>query len=192
MTVSSADDGLLSYRIDWLQMLEPPSADPVPCPAGEFAELVEAADFPVWYFFAMYDAVGDGYVWEDMHLADPRDVEAFVGSAGTRMHTLMRHGWPQGFFVLDFRTDGVCNLAYFGLVKQAIGRGLGGWLLDRAVALGWAGPGVRRLTVNTCTLDHPRAMPLYKGRAFELVRSETRTRPRRKPAARHYRKDTLC
>ena len=130
MTASTADDGLLRYRIDWLQMLEPPNADPAPCPSGERAELVAAVDFPVWYFFAMYDAVGDGYAWEDMHLADPIDVENFIGSADTRMHTLIRHGWPQGFFVLDFRTGGVCDIAYFGLVKQAIGKGFGGWLLE--------------------------------------------------------------
>jgi hypothetical protein len=35
-------------------------------------------------------------------------------------------GWPQGFFMLDWREAGICDLAYFGLVPEAVGAGLGG------------------------------------------------------------------
>ncbi|MCY3880078.1 MAG: GNAT family N-acetyltransferase [Rhodobacteraceae bacterium] len=171
---SAKECHVLSYRVDWLEMRAPSQG------AGRSPErnvqLLEARDFPTWYFFAMYDAVGGEYVWEDMHLEDADIVAAYVRSPETRMFTMIIGGWPQGFFVLDTRSAGICDISYFGLVKQAIGKGLGGWLLDQAIARGWAMPGVRKITVNTCTLDHPRALPLYESRGFTHVRSEERTR----------------
>jgi hypothetical protein len=56
---------------------------------------------------------------------------------------MMGQGWPQGFFMLDWRDAGLCDLAYFGLVPQAIGRGLGWWLLQCAILTGWGRDGGR-------------------------------------------------
>ncbi len=174
----------LRYRVDWLEMRSPPESAPVPVPPGEDIFLAEAEEFPPWFFFAMYDAVGRDYEWEDMHLAPRGEVEGFLGDSKTRMFTMMRHGWPQGFFVLDARAAGICGISCFGLVEQAVGKGLGGWLLDQAVNIGWGSEGVRKMTVNTCTLDHPHARKLYEGRGFRLVASEDR---RRMPATRRSR-----
>ena len=72
------------------------------------------------------------------------------------------------------------DIAYFGMTPEAQGRGLGDWLLGTAIHMAWdAAP--RMLTVNTCSLDHPRALPLYQKWGFEPVRREQR---RRKVAAR--------
>jgi GNAT superfamily N-acetyltransferase len=84
----------------------------------------------------------------------------------------------------DFATRGIVpmiDLAYFGLVPEAVGQGLGRFLLETAVHLAWDRPGATRVTVNTCSLDHPRALPLYQRAGFEPVRRETRRRPRRSP-----------
>ena len=81
----------------------------------------------------------------------------------------MRDGWPHGFFVLDGRAPRACDLAYFGLVPEAIGRGLGTFLLQTALHMAWDRPGTARVTVNTNSLDHPRALPLYQKAGFEPV-----------------------
>ena len=101
---------------------------------------------------------------------------AFLHDPAVTLYTFMRAGWPHGFFVLDGRAPGRCNLAYFGLVPEAIGRGLGTFLLQTAVHMAWDRPGTARLTVNTNSLDHPRALPLYQQAGFEPVRRETVTR----------------
>ena len=85
-------------------------------------------------------------------------------------------GWPAGFFVLDARQEGVVELAYFGLVPQVLGQGLGSFLLRSAVVMAWDRTGTRRMTVNTCTLDHPRALGLYQRHGFVPVRREARQR----------------
>ncbi|MHB1223101.1 MAG: GNAT family N-acetyltransferase, partial [Gemmatimonadaceae bacterium] len=57
------------------------------------------------------------------------------------------------------------ELAYFGLVRGVQGRGLGRWLLERAIAEAWAG-GADLLWLHTCSLDHPAAIPNYRARGF--------------------------
>jgi GNAT superfamily N-acetyltransferase len=61
------------------------------------------------------------------------------------------------------------------VTPEALGRGLGDWLLGTGVHMGWDA-GVEAMTVNTCTLDHPRALPIYQKWGFEPVRREERTR----------------
>jgi len=175
MTPGMAGDRI-DYHVTWLEMNDRPNLNPAPKPDGEDVEVVEAVDFPEWYFFALYDAVGVGYAWDDMHELASDEANALLGHPKTSLHSMMRSGWPQGFYLLDRRNPSICDIAYFGLVEQAIGRGLGGWLLDDAIAKGWNGSGVAKLTVNTCTLDHPAALKLYVGRGFKPVRHEARSR----------------
>lgn len=164
------------YRVDWLEMQSRPTRPAAQVPVGENITLTEAENFPQWFFFAMYDAVGQNYDWEDMHHFPSEDVNRLLDDEKTRMFTMGRHGWPQGFFLLDLRTEFVSDIAYFGLVEQAIGKRLGGWLLDQALKIGWESNSVKKMTVNTCTLDHRRARQLYESRGFRLARSAYRER----------------
>src|SRR5918999_1617178 len=45
------------------------------------------------------------------------------------------------------------------------GRGHGAWLFAETLKLAWR-PGVRRVHVNTCTLDHPAALRAYLKAGF--------------------------
>jgi GNAT superfamily N-acetyltransferase len=65
--------------------------------------------------------------------------------------------------------QGEVELAYFGLVPECIGRGLGGWLLDVAIDRAWSMRGTRRLWVHTCSLDHPRALGQYERAGFVRI-----------------------
>ena len=120
--------------------------------------------------------MGGPWHWTDRLDEDPDTLAAFVADPQVRLYTLIRAGWPAGFFQLDTRQAGRCDLAYFGLVPEAIGQGLGRYLLRTAVHLGWDLPGVDRLTVETCTLDHPRALGLYQKAGFVPVAQKETTR----------------
>lgn len=155
-----------------LEMTERPSGPPVPLPHGARVSVLVAADPPPDWFVYLYSSVGADWEWVDWLRASAADRAAFVGDPGTSVHTLMLEGWPGGFFMLDTRAAGVCDLAYFGLVPRAVGRGLGRWFLDTAVRTGWDRAGVARMTVNTCTMDHPAALGLYQRAGFRPVRRE--------------------
>jgi GNAT superfamily N-acetyltransferase len=123
--------------------------------------------------------VGREYEWQDRFEQaekDPAALQAFVRDPEVVIWTAIRGGWPAGFFMLDWRQAGVCDLAYFGLVPQAVGTGLGRPLLQTAIAMGWERASVEKMTVNTCTLDHSQALPLYQKMGFKPVEREERTR----------------
>lgn len=160
-----------AYTVTYLAMAAPP---PPSGAAPEGLALVRSEAPPAWWFLALYDAVGSDYLWEDAHHRPRAEIEAFVGHPRAALWTLMGGGWPQGFFLLDAREAGSCDLAYFGLVPQAVGRGWGRWFLRAALERAWAMPEVARVTVNTCTLDHPRALPNYLAAGFEILRREHR------------------
>lgn len=167
----------VAYSVTYLEMTVRPDWR-MPHLPGHI-RLERAIDPPVWYFLTLYDAVGRDYEWQDRFVEaeeNPAALQAFVRDPDVVIWTAMGHGWPQGFFMLDWRVPGLCDLAYFGLVPQAVGQGWGKALLQTAILTGWAREGVARMTVNTCTLDHPRALSLYQALGFRTVATEDRTR----------------
>jgi GNAT superfamily N-acetyltransferase len=159
------------YRITWLEMTARPGYGWPRLPVGREALLVRADTPPWWYFLALYDAVGRDHAWTDRHADSPAALNAWLADPQVSLHSLMSQGWPQGFFMIDGREEGVADLAYFGLVPEALGRGMGWWLLQTAILTAWQRPGITRLTVNTCTLDHPRALGQYQRAGFTPVRT---------------------
>ncbi len=166
----------VAYVVTWLEMTRRPDGAWPHAPSGPPASLLVADRPPAWYFLALYDAVGRDYAWEDMHAQPEDELAEWLAEPQVTLHTLMRSGWPHGFFVLDGTERGTFDLAYFGLAPQAVGSGLGKFLLGTAVHTAWDLPGTERLTGNTCTLDHPRALGLYQRAGFVPVRREERQR----------------
>lgn len=173
-TVNPGDE--IEYTVTYLEMKERPVAPAPAKPLNMQTALLRADDPPADYFLYLYGAVGADYEWTDWLQKPREDVEAFVSNPAVVLYTLMLEGWPGGFFMLDASDAGTCDLAYFGLVPQAVGRKLGHWFLSTAVESGWAMPGTRRMTVNTNTLDHPRAIGLYQRVGFQPVRRELHRR----------------
>ena len=173
----------VAYTVTWLEMTRRPSYDWPHQPSGPAASLLRAEDPPRWWFDALYGAVGRDYAWEDMPERSDAEWRAWFDPAHMRLYALVARGWPHGFFLLD-ESGGedaggggaATDLAYFGLVPEAIGGGWGSWLLRTAILTAWEREGMERLTVNTCTLDHPRALAIYQSNGFVPVRRAERTR----------------
>ncbi len=162
--------------VTFLEMAARPGYPRPHLPTGPVSSLIGADRPPAWYLLCLYDAVGRDYEWTDLHGLPAAEVAAFLHDPAVTLYTFTRDGWPHGFFVLDCRTPRICDLAYFGLVPEAIGHGLGTFLLQTALHMAWDRPGTARVTVNTNSLDHPRALPLYQKAGFVPVRRETRSR----------------
>ena len=75
-------------------------------------------------------------------------------------------GEEVGLLELDYRTPGACELSFVGLIPALTGQGHGRWLLAAAVTRAWAGEGVTRIHVHTCSLDHPAALATYRRAGF--------------------------
>ena len=152
----------VEVTVTYLEMDTAPTFTRPHAPVGEPVALMRAKSPPVWYFLFLYRTVGAQYEWVQRLEDDPGDLDDFVSDDKVGIYTLLRGGWPAGFFMLDWRKEGVTDLSYFGLVPDAVGQGLGSWLLKTAILTAWDVPGTQRVTVNTCTLDHPRALAQYQ------------------------------
>ena len=164
---------ILDYAVTWLEMDARPAMARRPAPDG--VALRRAHDPPVHFFRYLYDAVGSPHEWTDLHGWSDGEVAAFVRDDAVHLMVAHACGCPAGFVMLDYRETPVADVAYFGLVPEFTGRGLGTWLLLEGVHAAWDA-GIGTLTVNTCTLDHPRALPLYEKVGFVPVRREERQR----------------
>jgi GNAT superfamily N-acetyltransferase len=58
-------------------------------------------------------------------------------------------------------------------MPEYLGRGLGFFFLRQSIEIAWAKP-ISKFLVNTCTLDHPRALPLYQRAGFVPYSREDR------------------
>jgi len=82
-------------------------------------------------------------------------------------------GSPFGYIELVRQDDSV-EIAFFGLLPQYIGMGLGGFLLSEAIRLAWELT-PRRVWVHTCSLDHKFALDNYLARGLTIYKKEKKT-----------------
>ncbi|HQT84020.1 MAG: GNAT family N-acetyltransferase [Acidiphilium sp. 37-64-53] len=138
-----------------------------PLPAGAVIEPARRLD--VSTYRALYDRVGQPWLWWLRRMMPDDMLAHLLADPAIAVHVLNYNGEPAGFFELDATYWPDINLSYFGLLPQAIGQGLGFSLLGAAIDRVFAGP-VRGMTVNTCTADHPRALPNYRRAGFRITR----------------------
>ena len=131
---------------------------------------------PTSYFLYLYRAVGENYEWTDWLAAEKSELEKFLSNEAVILYSLIFDGAPRGFFVLDFREPFVCDLAYFGLFDEMIGKGFGKLMMNRAFKIIVDRGEIGKITVNTNTLDHFNALPFYKKSGFKVLKVEQHSR----------------
>ncbi|HSC19537.1 MAG TPA: GNAT family N-acetyltransferase [Rhizomicrobium sp.] len=172
MTFKSIDGGKrIPTVVTFLEMTTRPSLL-APLPKGKIA-ILRVERPPVHFYRYLYDTIGSAYHWVDRKKVSDESLAALLVSPGVELYVLYVDGCPAGMAELDFRKEGTCNLAYFGLMPEYVGRGLGFFFLAQAVEMAWSRP-IQRFTVNTCTLDHRRALPLYQRVGFVPYSREER------------------
>jgi len=120
-----------------------------------------------------YRAVGGNWYWIDRLVWSYEEWQTWAEKVETWVAYL--DGTPAGYFELQPLPDDTVNLALFGLLPWAMGQGIGGWLLTRAVERAWE-LGPQTVTVNTCSVDGPHALANYQARGFAITRIFTGSR----------------
>ena len=155
----------------YLQMLSPgdlsPAREPAPGPRIE-----RIGGCPPSFFRYLYTEVGRAYHWTDRLGWTDAEIAAYLGDGKVTLHVLYVDHAPAGYYELRAHDDDSMEIAYFGLLAEYTGRGLGGWMLTRAVQDAWA-RGASRVWLHTCTLDHASALPNYRKRGFQPFKTET-------------------
>jgi len=162
----------IPMTVTFLAMNAKPSAVPPPQPRGKVALLL-CQKPPTHFYRYLYDTIGAAYYWVDRKKLSPEGLAEVIHDPQNQLFVLYMDGNPAGMAELDFRKAGSCNISYFGLMPEAIGKRLGYFFFYHTCINAWLQP-IQRLTINTCTLDHPRALPLYQRLGFSAYNREER------------------
>ena len=123
------------------------------------------------FYRYLYRTVGERVLWANRLKLPDDALTALLHREQTEIYVLYRGGVPAGF-AETARLDGdTVELVHFGMVPEFEGRGLGSYLLDAVIDIAWSRE-PKRLIVQTCTLDSPRAMQMYQRAGFVAVGQE--------------------
>jgi GNAT superfamily N-acetyltransferase len=163
MALIDIPPGHVGTVVTYLEMTERPR--PWPLPDNPFRIQRWRATEPAKYRL-LFQRVGGRWLWYSRLAMDDATLAANLGE----VHAVVdRAGIEVGMIEFDRARAGECLLRFLGLVPELAGKGHGGWLMQQMLALAWA-PGVGRVHLTTCSLDHPAALPAYLRAGFRAYR----------------------
>ncbi len=155
--------GKIASVVTYLEMLSPPQTPPVPPRANWNLRRHTNPDL-TWYR-RLFRAVGEEWLWFSRLQMTDAALRAIVHDAAVDVFSFEVDGVEKGILEVDRREMPDIEIAFIGLMPDAIGIGAGKYLLDQAIRIAWS-HNPRRLCVHTCTLDHPRALGMYRSAGF--------------------------
>src|SRR5262249_19436475 len=152
--------------------LEMRSADQLrPKSAGVRFQIREKLDHDWRFNRDLYFRVGERWDWIDKRPWTDDQWKEHATAPELRTYAGYYDDALTGYFELRRDAQGGVEIAYFGLLPEWIGRGLGGALLTTAIERGWRmEPPPTRVWVHTCNRDHPRALANYQARGLVVYK----------------------
>ena len=117
-----------------------------------------------------YRRVGEQWTWTDRLKWSEAEWRGYVDSEKLETWIASFQGEECGYFELPRENEEV-RIALLGLAPESIGKGLGGSLLSKALERAWTQE-TRRVFLDTCSKDHPNALPNYLSKGFQMIRTE--------------------
>jgi GNAT superfamily N-acetyltransferase len=157
--------GHLANLVTCLEMTARPALRPAPEMPDLSLERMGAGDTE--RFRRLFTAVGRDMLWFSRLIMSDDALAAIIGDPKVESFALVRDGQDVGLLELDFRSQGECELSFFGVVPSEVGKATGRWLMNAAVTRAWDQP-ISRFWVHTCHFDHPHALAFYQRSGFRL------------------------
>ena len=126
------------------------------------------------HFF--YSWVGAEWRWQDKLAWSDEQWQRYAESDNARTFIAYYDGSPAGYFELKttYKEGGhEVEIAILGITPAFIGKGLGSVLCSQALQVAWQGS-PKRVWLETCTQDHPAALPNYKARGMRVYKTKQR------------------
>jgi len=167
--------GHIAAIVTSLEMVEPPALrDAKPFPDGTVLHRLVRPDGETYR--RLYRVVGADWLWFSRLTLGDEALRIILDDPRVEILALRRDGADLGLLELDFRQPDTCELAFLGLVPEALGQGLGRTLIHAAIERAWSRP-IRRFWLHTCTFDHPGAIGFYRRSGFTPCAVEVEIAP---------------
>ena len=132
--------------------------------------LINPPDFQINKFF--YKQVGKKYMWRDRLVWDDKKWIDFTTHKNVKTYVLKENKDFVGYFEIIFNTSKFeCEIAYFGILEEYIGKKYGGYLLSEAIKVAFKEQ-IKKVWAHTCSLDHKNAIKNYLSRGMKIFKSE--------------------
>ena len=164
--------GRLATIVTSLEMRAPPrteETEEIVRPNG--LALVQHKKMNIASYRTVYERVGADWLWFSRLCLADNDLSTIIHHKAVDVFTVDSQQGCSGLLELDYREPRQCELAFFGLAPELIGRGIGRWLMSEALRLAWTHD-IDRLWVHTCTFDHPDALAFYRRAGFIPFRQQ--------------------
>ena len=131
---------------------------------------VEPVDFQLNKF--LYKEIGKKHRWIDRLIWNDKNWNDYINSPSVFTYILKNKDDLVGYFEqnIDFQKQ-ECEIAYFGILEEYIGKKIGAYLLSEAIKQSFKN-GSKRIWVHTCSLDHKHALENYLSRGMKVFKSE--------------------
>ena len=163
----------MSIRVErnYLDIISLKDLSEIDKPSNNFdVRLVDPPDFQLNNFF--YKQIGKEYKWVDRLIWNENQWIKYINNSNVRTYTLQDNNNLAGYFEQIFDQKKLeCEIAYFGILQDYVGKRLGGYLLSYAIKKSFA-VGANRVWVHTCSLDHKYALKNYLSRGMKIFKSE--------------------
>ena len=107
-----------------------------------------------------------GLIWNDKSWTE------YINTPGVFTYILQDNEDLVGYFEQNIHFQKhECEIAYFGILEEYIGKKIGAYLLSEAIKKSFA-TGSKRIWVHTCSLDHEHALDNYLSRGMKVFKSE--------------------
>lgn len=164
--------GKIPTLVTYLEMLTPPSGSLAAPASPPGCAVVRLRAPEIGWYRRIYGRVGEGFVWTARILMPDAELAGLLADPKVEVYLLKAKGAEAGYVELDCRKEPEIEIAYFGIVPEWRGRGLGKFLLDWAVRYAWREKKPARLWLHTDDLDHAAALSLYEKLGFRAFKRQ--------------------
>jgi len=157
--------------VTFLEMHEPKEM-PVSLPNTHFDLLPKPIS--VNQYRKYYYSVGEKHFWLDRMVMPDEELFKKINAANVDIYVFYVNNEAAGYieFIKEVK---FVEILYFGIMPGFIGKGYGKYFLRWVIAKAWSYQ-PEWVQLNTCTLDHPKALGMYKKAGFREVRTEIHQR----------------
>ncbi len=163
---------MLSWRITYMERTMLPGEAPL-APERDASFALEP-NVSLELYRDLHRKVGEEWLWWERLVLDDTTLGKLIFNPSTEIRILSVGGETAGFAELDLSDASAPAIKYFGLLPDFIGRRLGGFMMESLLYQAWQPP-VRRVTLDTCDLDHPGAIDFYRRHQFKETHTEVET-----------------
>ena len=133
--------------------------------------LINSRDFQLNKFF--YKQIGKKYNWIDRLVWTDKNWIDYISNKNLLTFVLKQKNDLAGFFEIIIHNSNEVEIAYFGLLEEYFGKGLGGYLLTDALRKSFYVNGIKRVWCHTCSYDHKHGIKNYLSRGMCIFKTET-------------------